>query len=71
MNQYIAPILAYVIVAHPVTYKLTSSFLGTWVASPDGAAKLGGLLLHAVVYLFLAALLIRLMSPKKEGLKYY
>ena len=62
--QYVGPILAYVIVAHPATYKLTSSFLGTWISGPDGAAKIGGLLLHAVVYLFLAALLTRLFTTR-------
>ena len=64
--DFIPPILAYVIVAHPETYKLTSKFLGGWISSPDGAAKLGGLLLHAVVFLFLMTLIYNLF-PRSSG----
>ena len=65
-SQYLAPILAYVIVANPATYKLTAGILGSWIANSEGTAKLGGLVLHAIVFLFLASLLASLL-PKKAG----
>lgn len=60
-------ILAYVAVGHPATYKKTSSLLGAWVASADGLPKLGGLFLHAIVFLLLSGFLIGLVMPKRSG----
>jgi len=60
-------ILTYVAVGHPATYKTTSGLLGSWVASSDGLPKLGGLFLHAVVFIFLAGFLLTLLVPKKSG----
>lgn len=65
--MYIVPVLAYVIVANPATYKLTRNVLGDWVANADGAANVGGLILHAFVYLLLAGLLYKLLSPMTSG----
>ena len=61
---YVLPALVYVLVSHPDTYKLTRSVAGSWVASPEGTAKLGGLFLHAIVFLLLVALLMRVFQPK-------
>ena len=60
-------ILAYVAVGHPATYKKTSGLLGSWVASSDGLPKLGGLFLHAIVFLILSGLLIGLVMPRRSG----
>jgi hypothetical protein len=65
--EFLPPVLAYVIVANPATYKLTSKVLGGWVSSPDGAAKLGGLVLHAFVFLFLLSLIYKLFFPRLSG----
>ena len=65
--DFLPPVLAYVIVANPATYKLTSKVLGGWVSSPDGAAKLGGLVLHAIVFLFLLSLIYKLFFPRMSG----
>jgi hypothetical protein len=58
----LTPALAYILVAHPMTYELTRSVLGSWVASQDGLAKMGGLVLHAIVFVLLVSLLMRLFG---------
>ena len=58
----LTPALAYILVAHPKTYELTRSVLGSWVATQDGVAKTGGLVLHAIVFILLATLLMRLLG---------
>jgi hypothetical protein len=60
-------VATYVLVANPATYKTTRGLLGNWVASADGAANLGGLFLHAFVYLFLTGLLLNLFVPQSSG----
>ena len=59
---YLTPILACVLVANPKTYEMTRSVLGSWVASQDGLAKTGGLILHAIVFILLVSLLMRLLG---------
>ena len=59
---YLTPILAFVLVANPKTYEMTRSVLGSWVASQDGLAKTGGLILHAIVFILLVSLLMRLLG---------
>ena len=63
------PALAYMLVASPETYKLVRSVAGSWVATPEGTAKLGGLVLHAIVFVLLVTLLMRLFPVRREGLK--
>jgi hypothetical protein len=63
----VIPFVAYVAVAHPATYKLTRKVLGNWVASADGLATLKGVALHAVVFVLLATLLMRLLVPLASG----
>lgn len=60
----LVPLATYILVANPATYQATRSILGGWVANPDGAAKLGGLVLHAFVFVFLVQLLMRLLPGK-------
>lgn len=59
---YLTPTLAFVLVANPKTYELTRSVLGSWVASQDGLAKTGGLILHAIVFILLVSLLMRVFG---------
>jgi hypothetical protein len=60
-------ILTFVAVGHPATYKATSGMLGSWVASSDGLPKIGGLFLHAIVFILLAGLLLTLTMPRRSG----
>jgi hypothetical protein len=59
---YLSPALAYILVAHPKTYELTRGIAGSWVATQDGLAKTGGLVLHAIVFILLVSLLMRLFG---------
>lgn len=54
------PALAFILVSRPETYELTRGFLGSWVATQDGLPKMGGLVLHAIVFLVLVNLLMTL-----------
>jgi hypothetical protein len=58
--------LTFAAVASPAAFKVTRGFFGDWVASPEGLATIPGLLLHAVVFMFLVKLIWNLMGPKKE-----
>lgn len=64
----ILPALAFIVVAHPETYKLVRSVAGGWVATPEGTAKLGGLVLHAVVFVALVTFLMRLFPVKSYAM---
>jgi len=59
--------LLFAIVASPETYKLTRSLGGDWIASSDGAAKMGGLVLHALVFVLLSKLVWNVLKSKKSG----
>ena len=65
---FVLPALAYILVASPAAYQTTRA-LGSWVATPEGTAKLGGLVLHAVVFVLLVTFLMRLF-PVRENEMY-
>ena len=67
LKFYLLPLVAYLIVASPGTHKATRSVLGNWVSTPDGTAKLGGLLLHGVVFVLLVSLLMRLFPRSRSN----
>lgn len=51
--------VVFFLVANPSTFKLMRKILGGWVASAEGVAKPGGLVLHAAVFVALAIFLPR------------
>jgi hypothetical protein len=53
--------LAFIAVSHPATYRATRGVLGSWVATQEGLPKMGGLVLHAIVFLLVLQLLWTLM----------
>ena len=55
----IVPLLTFVLVANPMAFKFTRGLFGDWVAGPEGLATIPGLLLHALVFLFL----VKILSP--------
>jgi len=67
MATALITVASFVAVSHPATYKATSKLLGSWIASSDGLPKMGGLVLHAVVFIFLVGLLMHLFSGRKSG----
>jgi hypothetical protein len=58
------------LVASPAAYKTVRSVAGNWVATPEGTAKLGGLVLHAIVFILLVGLLMRLFPARRENEMY-
>jgi hypothetical protein len=64
---YVIPAVLYALVASPATYKATRGVLGGWVASSEGTARLGGLILHAIVFILLATLAMRYFPSKRSG----
>ena len=64
---YIIPAVLYALVASPATYRATRGDLGGWVASSEGTARLGGLILHAIVFILLATLTMRYFPSKRSG----
>ena len=62
----VIPAVLYAVVASPAEYEATSGVLGSWVASPAVCANIGGLILHAIVFILLATLAMSLF-PKKAS----
>jgi len=64
---YIVPAVLYALVASPMTYQKTRDVFGSWVATSEGTAKFGGLILHAIVFILLATLVMRYFPGKRSG----
>ena len=54
-------------VASPEVFKLTRSIAGGWVATSEGTAKIGGLILHAIVFVLLLRIAMKILKPKKSN----
>ena len=67
MKFYVVPAVLYMLVASPATYQATRNVFGGWVASSEGVAKMGGLILHAIVFILLASLAMRYFPTKRSG----
>ena len=66
LQKKIIPFATFAVVASPQMFELTRKFLGSWVATADGVPKLGGLLLHALVFVFLSHFLWVSVYGKKH-----
>jgi hypothetical protein len=66
LQFYVIPAALYAVVASPATYQATRGVFGSWVASSEGTARLGGLILHAIVFILLASFAMSLF-PKKAS----
>ena len=64
---YIVPAVLYALVANPATYQATRKVFGSWVATYEGTAKFGGLILHAIVFILLATLAMRYFPGRRSG----
>ena len=59
----IVQILTFMAVANPATFKFVRGIAGNWVSNSEGRATTAGLFLHALVFVFLAGFLMRLLGP--------
>ena len=57
--NYLLPMGLFMIFASPATFKAVRGVLGGWVATGDGVAKLGGLFLHAALFVIVVGYLMR------------
>ena len=64
---YIVPAVLYALIASPMTYQTTRNVFGSWVATSEGTAKFGGLILHAIVFILLATLAMRYFPSRRSG----
>ena len=65
-TKKIIPFLMFALLASPQAFLLVRSVAGGWVATTDGLPKVGGLLLHALVFVLLTHFLWQLVyGPKK------
>jgi hypothetical protein len=65
------PLVAFILVSPPETYKLVRKVAGGWVATQDGLPKLGGIILHAVVFVLLVGFLMRLFGVGRSSYAEY
>jgi hypothetical protein len=61
-TKYILPAVLFMVFASPATFKAVRGILGGWVAGAEGQAKLGGLLLHALLFVWVVGYLMRRVS---------
>jgi hypothetical protein len=67
-TKKLIPFLTFALLASPQAFMLVRSVAGSWVATADGLPKVGGLLLHALVFVLLTHFLWQLVyGPKKVG----
>ena len=66
-TKKIIPFVAFLAFASPQSFQLTSKLLGSWIASGEGVPKVGGLLLHALVFIIVTHLLWRLFFGPKTA----
>jgi hypothetical protein len=62
ISNYIIPLALFVLFAHPATFKAVRGIAGGWIASGDGLPKLGGLVLHGALFVWLVGFLMRRVS---------
>lgn len=56
-TKKIIPFAAFIAIASPQAFDLTRTILGSWIATGEGVPKLGGLILHALVFILVTHLL--------------
>jgi hypothetical protein len=54
------PLIAFVVLANPATFKAVRGVAGNWVANNTGLASNTGLLLHALIFVIVVGFLMNL-----------
>jgi hypothetical protein len=63
----VIPFATFVAIASPQAFELTRTLLGGWIATGEGVPKLGGLMLHALVFVILTHMLWRFFYGPKTA----
>jgi hypothetical protein len=66
-TKKIIPFAAFIAIASPQAFEITRTLLGSWVATGEGVPKLGGLILHALVFILVTHLLWRFFFGPKTA----
>jgi hypothetical protein len=68
LQKKILPFVMFALIASPQMFQITRKVGGSWIASADGLPKMGGLLLHALVYVLLTHILWKAVyGPRKDS----
>jgi hypothetical protein len=62
LSNWVLPLIAFFIFANPVTFKFVASIAGNWVANSYGLPTQAGVLIHALVFIFVVGLLMKRVS---------
>lgn len=62
LSNWVLPLIAFFIFANPATFKLVASVAGNWVANSYGLPTQAGVLLHALVFIFVVGALMKRVS---------
>jgi hypothetical protein len=62
LSNWVLPLIAFFIFANPATFKLVASIAGNWVANSYGLPTQAGVLLHALVFIFVVGALMKRVS---------
>jgi hypothetical protein len=63
LSQYLIPLVLFIALASPMSFKTVRGVLGGWVASPEGQAKFLGLLVHGIIFVITVGYIMRRVSP--------
>ena len=66
-TKKIIPFAAFIAIASPQAFEITRTLLGSWIATGEGVPKLGGLILHALVFILVTHLLWRFFFGPKTA----
>jgi hypothetical protein len=66
-TKKIIPFAAFIAIASPQAFELTRTILGSWIATGEGVPKVGGLILHALVFIIVTHLLWRFFFGPKTA----
>ena len=67
-TKKIIPFVMFALLASPQAFQAVRSVAGGWVATTDGLPKVGGLLLHALVFVVLTHFLWKFVyGPRKTS----
>jgi hypothetical protein len=59
LSNWLIPLIAFFIFANPATFKFVARILGNWVANSYGLPTQAGVLVHALVFVFVVGALMK------------
>lgn len=62
LSNWLIPLIAFFIFANPETFKFVARILGNWVANSYGLPTQLGVLVHALVFIFVVGMAMKRVS---------